>query len=320
MNQLTQLSNEIFSTQLKPRFEGCNVGTWIGFKHVMYLAEEAIVEWFRQQQLAPADLLENKALSLEITDLSLRLIAGTRVDDLVTAELQPITKPGANAIRFKVNLYKTEQGETIKLATGKAAVQIARAFEFQEDAEAVPHAVEPFIINQIAKDSASRLTLNKDAGEEEIRQRLTEQHPNSFIWKWRIPYFYCHNTYRLQMSGYARIMEEIVDLFLHDRGISIGSLLYNKDYNWIPVVSAAKISLTEEARLEDTLYSVFSIDDVMQEKFYSAQLNSYVQRDNQLVQTATGTISHAYVAIADRRVGTELATFDDKVMKALTGQ
>jgi hypothetical protein len=43
---------------------------------------------------------------------------------------------------------------------------------------------------------------------------------NAYAWKWRIPYFYCHFTERMQMSGYLRQMEEVVDLFLADRGVS----------------------------------------------------------------------------------------------------
>ena len=36
------------TTQLRPRYEGSNICTWIGFKHVNYLVEEAVLEHFRQ--------------------------------------------------------------------------------------------------------------------------------------------------------------------------------------------------------------------------------------------------------------------------------
>jgi len=317
--QEKELNTDVFETELRPSFEGCNVGTWIGFKHVMYLAEEAVVQWFREQSLYPSDLLENKALSLELTDCSLRLIAGTRVDDTVIASIKPIIKKGSNEIRLKVELFTVNQSERVKVATGKTTVQFARAMEFPQTNESVPRSIAPYVVDRIHRQKPIKISLNDQADESQIRRILTEDNSNSFIWKWRIPYFYCHNTYRLQMSGYVRVMEEVVDQFLYDRGISIGSLLYNKDYNWIPVVSASKISILEEAQLEDELYTVFTVEDIMQEKFYKARMDCYVQRDGELVQTATGSISHAYVAIADRRVGTQIATFDKRVQNALTG-
>lgn len=316
----TTLNLNLWHTSLRPRFEGCNVGTWIGFKHVLYLAEEAIVQWFREQGFLPSRLLEDQALSLEITSLSLRLMNGTRVDDTVRVELQPSIKAEDQEIRFKVTLLRDESQGPVKLATGKAAALIVRAIEFPEPAEPAPAVLEPLIVAGISDASAERIRLAGPATPENIAEVLKQKHGNSFVWPWRIPYFYCHNTYRLQFSGYARIMEEVVDLFLQDRGISIGRLLYNKEYNWIPVVSAAKIALLEDARLEETLYTVFTVEDIMQNITYAARMDCYVCRDGELIQTATGSISHAYVAIADRRVGTSLATFDPVVLTALTGK
>jgi trans-aconitate methyltransferase len=35
------------SLVMRPRHEGANMRTWIGFKHFLYLAEEAVLHWFR---------------------------------------------------------------------------------------------------------------------------------------------------------------------------------------------------------------------------------------------------------------------------------
>ncbi len=47
-------------TRVRPRFEGCNICTWIGFKHVMYCIEEAVVDHFRAHGFGPRELYEQK--------------------------------------------------------------------------------------------------------------------------------------------------------------------------------------------------------------------------------------------------------------------
>jgi len=47
------MSSEVFS---RPRFEGSNICTWIGFKHVMYLIEEAVLEYMRRNGMSPRQL------------------------------------------------------------------------------------------------------------------------------------------------------------------------------------------------------------------------------------------------------------------------
>ena len=45
---MTQVPDSpIVRSVLRPRYEGANIRTWIGFKHLMYLAEEAVLEWLR---------------------------------------------------------------------------------------------------------------------------------------------------------------------------------------------------------------------------------------------------------------------------------
>src|SRR5688572_27855192 len=36
-------------TTLRPSFEGTNIRTWIGFKHLMYLAHEAVIDHLRER-------------------------------------------------------------------------------------------------------------------------------------------------------------------------------------------------------------------------------------------------------------------------------
>ena len=140
---------------------------------------------------------------------------------------------------------------------------------------------------------------------------------NSFVWKWRMPYFYCHFTERVQMSGYLRLMEEVVDLFLRERGVSIKTLL--DEQNWIPVVPHSRITLLDEARMEEDLYTVFTVENVFKGFTYTARMDCYALRDGVLVPTATGHITHGYAVIENRR-DWSLVSFDDRLNSALEGR
>ena len=138
----------------------------------------------------------------------------------------------------------------------------------------------------------------------------------SFVWKRRIPYFYCHFMDRLQHSGYVRLMEEVVDLFLAERGISIRAMLERR--SWIPVVAEAGLEILREARLEEEICTVFTVRHVYKGRLYSAALDWYVARGAEWVQTARGRIVHGYAQIPQRGV-MKLVPLDVPVLDALGG-
>src|SRR5262245_57090383 len=49
----------------RPRFEGSNICTWIGFKHIMYLIEDAVLTHLRAMGSVPRLLYEREALGVE---------------------------------------------------------------------------------------------------------------------------------------------------------------------------------------------------------------------------------------------------------------
>lgn len=139
---------------------------------------------------------------------------------------------------------------------------------------------------------------------------------NAFGWKWRIPYPYCHFSERLQMSGYLRQMEEVVDLFLADRGISVRTLLDER--RWIPACPHSRIQILDEALMEEDLYTVYTVENVFKDFTYTSRMDCYVVRDGKLVLTATGRVTHGYAEIENRR-DWKLVAFDERVSKALRG-
>jgi acyl-CoA thioesterase FadM len=309
---------------LKPRFEGTNICTWVGFKHVMYLVEEAIVEHFRTQGLAPRPLYEDKGLCLEIVNSDVRILHALHLDDHVQLNVTPLTRDGDTELTMSVEALVQRDGKDVKAVTGKVNV----LFRF-DDSTVTAHAgpatpddrISPYTHTRIQRGerrSVSGLNLSREPGvvAESVRVALGADKTNSFVWKWHVPYFYCHYNDRIQHSGYLRLMEEVLDLFVADRGISIRTLLENK--RWIPVVPAANLQILDEAMMEETIYTVFTVEDIFKATTYRSRMDCYVERHGSLVHTATGHITHGY-AVIDSRRDWSLVEFDHEVLAALRG-
>lgn len=310
---------------LKPRFEGSNICSWVGFKHVMYLVEEAVLEHFRTQGLAPRPLYEEKGICLEIVNSSVRILHALHLDDSVQVHVLPKTKPDADELTMGIELMVKREGKELKALTGTVNV----VFRL-DDSVVTAHAGAATHDPRIARYTTSRIqrgerksipsvNLTREPGvvSPSVLAALGADKTNSFVWKWHVPYFYCHYNDRLQHSGYLRLMEEVLDLFVADRGISIRTLLENK--KWIPVVPAANLQILDEAMMEETIYTVFTVEDIFKDTTYKSRMDCYVERHGGLVHTATGHITHGY-AVVDSRRDWSLVQFDAEVVKALSGK
>lgn len=305
---LDRLLTETTETQIAVRYEGSNICTWIGFKHVNYMVEEAVLRHFRKSGMAARDLYEQYALGVELVDLDTRIFTALHMDDEAHAT---VVAAGDDAgLRFTVKLAVDRDGKRAKAVTAKVTVLLRQdAAADAEPAEALEQWTVP------ALRSGEALDLPDIDPEGDVLAQVVKGR-NAFAWKWRMPYMYCHFTERVQMSGYLRQMEEVVDLFLADRGISIKTLL--DDRSWIPVVPHSRIRLLEEAYMEEELYTVYTVENVFKTATYTSRMDCFVIRDGRVVPVATGTIIHGY-AIIDSRRDWSLVEFDDRVLAALNG-
>ncbi len=302
-----------------PRLEGNNICTWIGFKHVMYIVEEAVVDHFRQNELVPRALYENNGLCLEVVDSDARILHALHMDDQVTATVAADQDDQReDELRLLVNLHVDREGQSLKAVVCRVSVQ------FKLDDSPVTNSVAPiklpvleaWTVEQLRRSGpketvraellTSRGEINPD---DDITAILKNGHNKALVWKWHIPYFYCHYNERMQHSGYLRLMEEVEDLFLADNNISIRDMLHNKQ--WIPVVPTAQVEILEEAYMEETLYTVYTLVESTRGFTYSHTMDCYVVRDGKLVHTATGGITHGYARINDRK-DWSLVAFDDE--------
>ncbi|MFF2613959.1 hypothetical protein [Kitasatospora sp. NPDC058046] len=297
--------------RLRPRYEGSNICTWIGFKHVNYLVEEAVYDHARQHGFPPGELFERYGLGVDLTDLDTKILTALHIDDVVTATVRRLPAQDAGGLRLGVELTVERSGETVKAVAAKATVHLRS----DPRGHAVAEPPAELVGLTVDRLGAGAAPVPLEPGTDPLEQLTAGR--NAFGWAWRMPYFYCHFTERVQMSGYLRQMEEVVDLFLADRGVSIKTLLDEQD--WIPVVPHSRITLLDEALMEETLYTVYTVESVFKRLTYTARMDAYVLRDGVLVPTATGRITHGWAVIENRR-DWSLVDFDDRLTDALTGK
>ncbi|WEO94739.1 hypothetical protein A6P39_012380 [Streptomyces sp. FXJ1.172] len=326
-NSVKSLLNEPTTVVLSPGYEGANIGTIIGFKHVNYLVEKAVIEHFRRSGLPVGRLYEQHGLGFDITGIDSRLQTALVVDDQASLEVVPTTAEGADTLSFKVTITVERDGAVKKAVVSKVLARLRR-----DDNDVrmlrrlpVPEGLEAFVTDRIGGASPGPAVPEADgdtllSGGSAETDAVLEQllaGRNAYGWKFRIPYPYVHFFDRLQMSGYLRLMEEAKHRFVDARGISIRELLAER--NWIPAVTHSRVTLLDEALLEEDLYVVYTVEDVFKNLLYTSRLDTYVVRDGHLVQTSTGTITHAYGVVENGSEG-RLVTFDDRVLAALAGK
>jgi acyl-CoA thioesterase FadM len=303
----TTISPSTTHVRLRPRYEGSNICTWIGFKHVNYLVEEAVLDHLRQRGLPAGELYERYGICVDITSIETRMWTAFHIDDVAEALVRPMPGDGPE-MSFVVEMAARRE-QPVKTVTAKVAVSFRldpRGFP----AEDPPAGLAGHVVSRIG-EPADSVPLDAD---DPIAQLVAGR--NAFAWSWRIPYPYCHFTERLQMTGYLRLMEEAVDLFLADRGVSIKTLL--DEQNWIPVVPSSQITMHGEVGMEETVFTVFSVETVFKRLTYTALTECFVLRNGMLTRVATGRITHGYAVIENRRDWRQV-DFDDRLLHALNG-
>ena len=310
------------AVERRPRFEGSNICTWIGFKHVMYLVEEAVLEHFRRGRLEPRRLFEEQGLCVEIVDSSVRILHALHIDDIVRIEVLPRTVDDDRELTFAVQMFVDREDTRLKCLTGKVKILLRQD---RGGLTVTPslNGLSPYVVSEIKRRGPESKIQNPpgfgrddNKRDDELIRQVAPPDANVFVWKWHIPYFYCHFTERIQHSGYLRLMEEVVDLFLASRGISIRTMLETR--RWIPVVPNARLEILAEAFMEETIYMVYTVEHIFKDVTYSARMDCYVPRNGALVWTATGQITHGYAEILNRR-DWALVNFDAHTLAALSG-
>lgn len=302
--------------QGRPRYEGANISTFIGFKNFTALAEDFVLAHLRELGYGPQALFERFGLGTTLTHSSMRLTATMHADDQVVGTVTPVAaKPGQGAA-FDVRLTTRRAGdeEDVKLSNGRVRVQ----FITEKDGKAVepvPPELAPFVVAEVTGADAGTGELIADASA--VPAVLAERSGNSFLWTWKIPYFACHYYTRIQHQSYVKLLEEAVDRYLEHAGLPITDLLAQRD--WIPVVSRSRVDLHADAFMGEELLITFAVDDVIKDTLFTARMECHVLRGDRLVPVASATIMHGYVLARGENAFADLVVLDAPTQAALLG-
>ncbi|MGE5826804.1 MAG: thioesterase [Micromonosporaceae bacterium] len=293
-----------------PGYEGANIRTWIGFKHLIYLVEQALLRWLEDRGTNSRDLYLGHGLGFEIVDCSVQLPAVLELDDRVRAEVI------GTGSELDVRLLAARDDHDVTVLRGKVTVALVRERTANEYRPA-PDLLRALEVVDLADAAAPSQPAPVRLGTGDSVESVLGSGPGTFLWSWRAPYFYCHFSDRVQHSGFVRALEEVVDRFLVDRGISVGRLLNER--SWIPVVSRCRVQLRAAAHMEEIIHTTFAVTGILRNLMFDAQMDCYVRRGTELVHVATARILHGYAIAAGPGAG-RMVELDGEVWRALTGR
>jgi acyl-CoA thioesterase FadM len=282
--------------RLRPRYAGANIRTWIGFKHFMYLVEEAVLNWFRERGWGPQDLYHRYGAGLEIIDSSVLLPSVLEIDDEVDARVSWL-EPG----RFGVRMTVMRAGKVVTVLRGRIAVALVTEPQASAIA-AAPECLAPLVVPTVSA----------------LAQPVAPPpQATPFGWQWRARYFHCHYSDRVQHGSYVQALEEVVDRFLAQRGLSVPRMLAQR--GWIPVVSRARVRLLADAHMDEQIRTTFAVTEIVKDRAFDGRMDSYVIGSDHPRHVATAQILHGYATSRGQAAGT-LTELDPATVKALTGQ
>ena len=305
------MAPETTSYRGRPRYEGANISTIIGFKNLSYLVEDAVLDHFRQRGTGPQELFERYGLGLEIVDASAWYTGILHIDDEVAGQVEGTPVKSGPGTLCKVQLHTLRPEGEAQVVSARQRVVLVEEKDGNAT-EPIPEELRHLVVPEIAGVSAgpAPVPLTGDAA-------ATLAPANGFVWSWEIPYYFCHWYTRLQNSGYLRLLEEASDRYLAHAGLPITGMLAQRD--WIPLVSRARVRMHADAYMGETLHITFTVDDIVKDSLFTATMACHVVRGDQLIQVATCTIMHAYGIARGPSAFTELLVLDEETQRTLLG-
>lgn len=288
----------------RPRIEGCHINSWLGFKHLVFIIEESIYDFFRQNNYSQRKLIIDYGLKLKVYYSKIDIISVVNSDDLLSVHVQK--EKYNNEFSFVIKAVFQDGKVAFK---GKAKAVIEQTYHTDN----IPEELLSYIDQRNLLYNFENIELFNNNCLNVIENQYQDK--NHIVWRKKIKYFHCYYRYELAHTAYIKAVEEIEDVFLSERNISISKMLKTRD--WIPFVSSSNIEIRENAFLDEELIMVFSISRIFKECLYEADIDFYVERDNILINVAKGRITHGYTYIENTNKWS-MVNFDNETIKALS--
>jgi acyl-CoA thioesterase FadM len=272
------------SIVLRPRHDGANVATWVGFTEVMALSEEAVRQWFRDQGFAPGSLYRDHGLRFCVIDSSVLILRPVDVDDELSAVVEQVSSRF-----FAVTLgVLGPGGSTTTVARGRLTVALVRE---GPGAPPLPEHLAQLVMDDYHGIGTAVATHDPLYEEKSLAQAATDG-AFGFHHDWPVRSPQCHFTGQLQHAGYLSAVADLLEDFLAEKQAPVAAMLAERGL--MPAVSRARVRLLTDALLGETVHAVYTVNQVMKNSLIDGRLDCHVTRVGVGVPTATGILLHGY--------------------------
>jgi acyl-CoA thioesterase FadM len=273
---------------LKPRYEAANVRLRIGVRGITSLAEEAVVNWFRVRGFTPTVLYETYGLEFSIIDCSSLLFGVVTVDDEIVASAEPV---GPRYFNVKLSVRRGET-QAVALRTRVTVVMVRRPGWSAE----LPEELLGMAIDEIDRIRTAVDSHDPEFEARDLDSRITN---DALGWyrSWRVPMANCHYSGRMQYSGFIRVLDELAELFLEDKGLPVGELLDTR--GWTMVMPRVRVRVLADAYAGDLMHTTYEVHQVVGQKLFDCRFDAHVQRDDRRIPVATGILLQGFASLDD---------------------
>jgi acyl-CoA thioesterase FadM len=225
-------------------WDGSNIRTWVGFRSLAGLVQEAVRVWLRREGHGAGRLFHEHGLCVDLSWASYQLVRLVELDDTLDFTVHP-----------------TPTGLRVRATRAGAAVLKARVeLRLVRDRRA-PMPAHPWLCRRIVD------TLPHQPAEEQ----------SDAAWSWTARYVDCSYSRGVRHSTYVRVLEEAVIRFLDSRELSVPALL--RDRGWIPVVSRFDVSVHCEVQMGERVQTSLVPVEILGDRAWRARLDCFVERE-----------------------------------------
>lgn len=265
--------SRLTAVTLRPRYEHAGVGLRLGVRGLTSLAEEALVNWFRVRGISPSVLSERYGREFSVVDWS-GLVAGVvSLDDEVVASAVPV---GVRYFNVQVAV-RDGDAERVALRARVTAVLVRRPGTFEEPVEEV----SGMLVDRLDDVGMERVGV----GVAGWRRSL------------RVPMDGCHHGGRMQHSAHVRVLTELAEAFVEDRGLPARRLL--DEHGLVMIMPRMRVRLLADAYAGEVLQTGFEVHQAIGGNRLDCRFDAHVEREGRLVPVAVGMLLLGFAHVDD---------------------
>lgn len=272
---------------LAPRYESANVALRLSVRGLTSLVEEAVINWFRVRGFSPSTLYSTYGLEFSTIDCSSLFFGSVTVDDDVVASAEPV---GPRYFNVKLTVRRGDR-QTVVARSRVTVVMLRRpgwSVELPEE------------LLGMAIDKIDRIRTAVESHDPEFEARdLDERITNDTLgWhrSWRVALGDCHYSGRMQYTGYVRILEQLGELFLADKGLPVSELIAQGQTTVMPRV---RVRILADAEAGDLMHTTYEIHQVVGGKLLDCRFDCHVERGERRIPVATGILLKGFASLDD---------------------